>query len=374
MRPPFQKTLYRHENNTWHYTRLVWQEVAQSFEMRTAPCGQAATSIGQEVLLSGEKKETALHRLAVALRHAGYWEQPTIAWHLDIQVFTPVWDGFTAAAPWFDALQFDILFPLYAFLEDTANGGNSGGIRTEPACLTYFLWTANPVTAKEAIESIARQAPAMFQVVSNIRKRGEKPAPRKPLEPAEGASGEMEVAFGLENKMIMFAENLLYNRSLPENQQIPDKTYPDNVFGFIERQAPDRVRGEKAGQLRNHLLAQWGVGKDHWPPLGGPPPCKTLYVEGLDDEAAAQLITVIQQRITGQVYVFDTGKGIFVSEPAHISFRPMADDTYWFDDGQEWLVYVSHENTVTFGGDWLLKEVREIFKELPERLNPWSGI
>ena len=131
------------------------------------------------------------------------------------------------------------------------------------------------------------------------------------------------------------------------------------------------MRGEKAGQLREQLLAQWGVGKGYWPPLGGPAPCETLHVEGLEEETAAQLIAIIQDRIIGQVYAFDAGEGIFVSESARIFSRFMIDDTYWFDDGLEWVVYVSHENTVTFGGDWLLEDVRDVFQDHPENLNPW---
>lgn len=51
--------------------------------------------------------------------------------------------------------------------------------------------------------------------------------------------------------------------------------------------------------------------------------------------------------------------------------RFMIDDTYWFDAGLEWIVYVSHHDTATFGGEWLLDAVREFFKDRPERLNPW---
>lgn len=78
MTAPFQKTLYRPENYMWHYTRLIWQEAAQSFDLCTAPCGQVATPIREEVLLPGETKETALHRLTVALRQMGYTENPNV--------------------------------------------------------------------------------------------------------------------------------------------------------------------------------------------------------------------------------------------------------------------------------------------------------
>lgn len=367
----FQKTLYRRENNIWHYIRLTWHETAQSFEVSAAPCGHAASPIRQEGLLPGETKETALHRLALALRQVGYWEQPIKEWLLDVQVFTPSWDGFTAAAPWFDALQFDILYPLYEILEHTANGGNNGGTRADEDCQCYFLWVAEPAAAKEAVDHIARQAPSLFQVVAHIRRRGEKPVPGKPPKQEEGECWEMEIGMGLADKMIKHAESLAYVRSLPENQPIPDKTYPDNVCGLFNRSDPDRLRGEKAGQLRERLLTQWGVGKGFWPPLGNAAPCETLHVEGMDEELAARLIAIVQKRTIGQVYAFDASEGIFVSEPERILSMFQIDDTYWFDDGLEWVIFASHENTVTFGGEWLLKEVRDVFREQPETLNPW---
>ncbi len=378
MSKAFQKTLYRHENSAWHYIRLIWQETVRSFDVRTAPCGRVAPSIRQEALLPGETKETALHRLAIALRQAGYLEQATIEWRLDVQVFTPVWDGFTAAAPWFDALQLDILYPLYAFLEDTANGGNSGGIKTEPGCITHYLWVLNLDAATAALETIARRVPDAFRIGTNIREKTEHPVPVKLPKKTEAATldPDLKILAGKLSDLtnVMTTELRQIIKPLLENQASQDKTCPDNVCGFSDHSDPNRVRGEKANQLRKQLFTQWGVGKNYWPPLGDPAPCETLHVEGLDDETAALLTAIIQKRITGQVYALDASEGFFVSEPDRICSRFMFDDTYWFDDGLEWVVYVSHHNTVTFGGEWLLKEVRAIFQEQPERLNPWWNI
>ncbi len=91
MSKAFQKTLYRHENCTWHYTRLIWQEAGQSFDVRTALCGQVATSIGQEALLSGETKETALHRLVTGLQKAGYTENPNVDLLFLVQMIVISW-------------------------------------------------------------------------------------------------------------------------------------------------------------------------------------------------------------------------------------------------------------------------------------------
>jgi hypothetical protein len=32
-------------------------------------------------------------------------------------------------------------------------------------------------------------------------------------------------------------------------------------------------------------------------------------------------------------------------------------EAFWFDDGMEWMIYASHESSITFGGDWLVTAV-----------------
>ncbi len=370
---PFQKTLYRPENGIWHYLRLLWQESSQSFEVRTAPCGLPATLIRQEALLPEETKESALHRLVIALKQAGYSERPGMEWYLDVQIFTPDWDGFAAAAPWFDALQSEVSYPLYQVLQDTANGGNTGGVQTAPGCITHYLWVLNPDAATAAVETIARQAPALFRVVANSRKKAATPAPAALPEITEAATpGLKRLTDQLTGVMAGIVEEFQQTiKPYLADQPASDKTCPDQDCVSFEHSDPDRVHGEKANLLRERLLTQWGVGKGYWPPLGDAARCETLHVEGLDEEMAAQLTAVMQKRIIGQVYALDAGEGLFTASPERLFSRFMIDDTYWFDDGLEWIVYVSHHDTVTFGGDWLLDAVRELFKDRPERLNPW---
>ncbi|GAA0182116.1 hypothetical protein SH2C18_45490 [Clostridium sediminicola] len=31
---------------------------------------------------------------------------------------------------------------------------------------------------------------------------------------------------------------------------------------------------------------------------------------------------------------------------------------YWFSTEKDWLIYVSHENTITIGGEWLINEIK----------------
>ncbi len=38
-------------------------------------------------------------------------------------------------------------------------------------------------------------------------------------------------------------------------------------------------------------------------------------------------------------------------------------EAYWFDDSLNWVVYKSHEGTITFGGEWLINHVKDIWED-----------
>lgn len=372
MQHPFQKTLYRSENGLWHYIRLIWQEEHQSFDVRTAPCGQVAATVRQEALLAGEAKETALHRLVSGLQEAGYSANPPKDKRLDITVFTPLWDGFFGAAPWLETLQFEVLYPLEDAFMYTANGGNRGGTTVTPDSITQFLWILDMEAAMEAIALIRQKASPMFRIEVMEHQKTEIPVRATLDEPSPLSAESLQIASTLQQLMSQITQDIIQKvQPLMGTVARTDTTWPDSIYGLADRIASDRVLGEKAAHFRSRLLEQWGVGKGSWPPLGHAAPCETLHMEAVDDETAAQLIALIRHRIIGQVYALDAMEGLFMSEPERLFFRFSIGDTYWFDEGLEWIMYVSHEQTITFGGDWLIAAIREFYREQPECLNPW---
>lgn len=46
---------------------------------------------------------------------------------------------------------------------------------------------------------------------------------------------------------------------------------------------------------------------------------------------------------------------------------PYFSEEYTFDESHEWLIYKSHNSTVTFAGKWLVQELKEIFGLESER-------
>lgn len=371
MTATFQKTLYYPQGAQWHYTRLRWIESAQYFDVLAAPCGQTGTAVGKEWLQPGESREAALHRLALPLRQAGGLEIPTLEWHLDLTITTPEFDGFMAAAPWFDTFHAGLLYPLLWELGETANYGHCGGTRYEENGVTHFLWTADPLAAEAVVNRVRRIAPDRFEISARIRKRGEAPVPQAQT---TAVSWDTEIALGLGKNIISAAEKRQYARSLPENQPIPEIIRADASYPYLPNLGPHRVMGAKAEQLRQRLYSHWEVGRDRWPPLGSPISRDLLYQEGgLEDEMAERLTALLQQKAIGTVYVFDSIEGIFSSTIEQVFPDLAQDDSYWFDESMEWILYKSHHNTITFAGEWLMKEVRNIFKEAPDQLFYLAG-
>jgi hypothetical protein len=319
--------------------------------------------------MANETKADALHRLVTALINAGYTVQPSQTQELIMVINTPDWDGFSAGAPWFDQLQSDFLHPLYGYLDDTANGGNIGGTMTQSRSITHYLGVLDREAALSKIVELAQHLEAAFNI--NIGTNPSIPLPKPPLPKEVNTGIAKELLTAWRDAMSKVTEDLRQAiiNIIPtgENSQ---KTYPDPLYDYNERNNPYRVRGEKAAQLREKLMTVWGIGKYYWPPLGNSTTCDTIHVEGLDMATRLQLIECIRPKTQGDLFVFDIQEGIFLTIPDAI-FNRYIDDTYVFDEGMGWMVYNSHHGTTTFGGDWLIAAVKELYRDREEELNPW---
>jgi hypothetical protein len=365
----YQKNLYRQEVGIWHYLRLFWLEEQQIFEVRSAICGQNAVVIGQEALKVGETKADALRRLVSALMRAGYRTQPKKIKELNVVINTPDWDGFIAGAPWFDQLQSDFLHPLYAYLDETANGSNIEGLMIENGRITHYLGVLDREATLSKIAELAQPLEVAFNIT--ISTTPSIPLPRPPL-PEEVNSGiAKELLTAWREAMTKISEGVKQAFiSAVSAEKNSNKYDPDPPFSYYERISPNRVRGEKAAQLREKLMTVWGIGKYYWPPLGNSATCNTIHVEGLDRAIRLKLIECIRPKTQGNLYVFEIEEGIFLTTPDDIINHYM-DESYVFDEGMEWIVYSSHHGTTTFGGDWLIAAVKELYRDREEELNPW---
>lgn len=43
-------------------------------------------------------------------------------------------------------------------------------------------------------------------------------------------------------------------------------------------------------------------------------------------------------------------------------------ECFWFADNMDWIIYISHEKTTTFGGEWLIKQLKRNWKDWESNL------
>jgi hypothetical protein len=143
---------------------------------------------------------------------------------------------------------------------------------------------------------------------------------------------------------------------------------------FRRRLSPEEFR-----DMTLHLRARWGVTSNYWYPLDraddvdAPPDTFAFASEPFfDDELQARLRGVLERH--GVKRVFEMREYGSSYEVDLDWFFPIYNgaEGYWTDRSFDWLVYASHESSVTIAGRHLLAEVR---REWPDwREHPWNPL
>ncbi len=135
-----------------------------------------------------------------------------------------------------------------------------------------------------------------------------------------------------------------------------------------------RVLGEdEARVIWAGLAERWGITSQYWYPLSGSPVTGVAAFREDAFDAAAGLADALgetlAQRGVARVFEFreegpDAVQDVELFDPCYHGER------YWSSAGFDWVVYVSHEGSITVGG-WLLAELEALWPEC--RRHVWDG-
>ena len=124
--------------------------------------------------------------------------------------------------------------------------------------------------------------------------------------------------------------------------------------------------------LWEDLRERWGI-SDFWYPLTEPKPPETEAF--MEDYFAAEVgIEALKAILSahGIERVFELRE--FDHSPEYQldieGFNPaytINGEGYWFSADMDWVIYASHENSITIAGEWLLTEIEEIWPGWEER-------
>lgn len=135
-----------------------------------------------------------------------------------------------------------------------------------------------------------------------------------------------------------------------------------------------RLKSDEKLTVRQMLHEVWGYDGDYWEPLGKKSPRETVFLlsKYITDGDRSFIRELLAKKGVKHLYeVNDTGDDYETDlESFNASYHDH--EVMYFDETYKWAIYGSHEETITFGGEWLINSIKERFKDRLEVLNSWN--
>jgi len=347
--------LYKQINNRWHYVRLTATYPAE-LSIETGCCGQKPDH--------AEKNEipASIHPIAALRQEGEKWiEQGYSKPHPhSLQVMTlhfqmRRWTGYPAGAPWYDDWTSGYLDPIHQILDETCNGIPRGNERFSGNYMHYYT-IFNTDLAQEAVEKIAAAAPVKFLLDIHI------------------ASREKQVHIPIDPNVPEYLRSLFRvveksARTIAHELPVLFPTDPLQPEFVPNASANRRIVGEEAAGLRSTLKEKWNFDSNFWDPLTQVAPAEVVFLNGMAEDKKQAVAMLLSHKLQEPLYLLDCETGLFEIDTDQIfggSHEGMV-----FDTSFDWVIYFSHHYTITFGGDWLVDAVKDLYQEQPELLNAW---
>src|SRR5688572_18208473 len=118
---------------------------------------------------------------------------------------------------------------------------------------------------------------------------------------------------------------------------------------------------EESESIWRQLSSRWGIEDNYWYPLTGiePDAVEAFQDVHFDKQIGTKkLRSILASRKVGIVWEIREDDNNY--EPELSVFDPYYNgaEGYWCDSTFEWIIYASHESSITIGG-WLLPEVQK---------------
>jgi hypothetical protein len=126
------------------------------------------------------------------------------------------------------------------------------------------------------------------------------------------------------------------------------------------------LESDEIDKLFNRLIVCWDITSHYWYPLYdtiAEPVIAFDYDSFLNSFGFQKLRDILSRKKIIYEIRESKYKGYVIKsetfEPAYVGVG----EGYWFDDGMTWIIYCSHEGSITFGGEWLINQVKANWKE-----------
>ena len=121
----------------------------------------------------------------------------------------------------------------------------------------------------------------------------------------------------------------------------------------------------ESSRIWSELKTRWGIGEDYWYPISSldlPADIVAFHTDYFDEIKESALRELLAIRGIGTVWELRESQSYgYQMELPMLRPRYNGDEGYWTSGGFDWVVYASHEASVTLAGAWLVTRFREMF-------------
>ncbi|MFN0214527.1 MAG: hypothetical protein ACKVT2_09755 [Saprospiraceae bacterium] len=347
--------LYKQNNHRWHYVRLTSMP-NNELHVETGCCGQKPDNTETNAIPANVDAIAALRREGERWTDKGYSKpHPHSLQVMTLHFQMRRWTGYPAGAPWYDDWTSGYLDPIQQVLDETCNGIPRGNERFSGNYMYYYT-IFNTDLAKEAVEKIAAAAPVKFLLDIHIAHR-EKQV-HIPIDP--NVPEYLRSLFRVVEKSA---------RTIAHELPVLFPTDPLQPEFVPNGSSNKRIMGEEAAQLRSTLKEKWKFDSNFWDPLTQVAPSEVVFLNGMTEDKKQSISELLNKRLHEPLYLLDCESGLF--EICSEQIFGGSHEGMVFDASFDWVIYFSHHYTITFGGDWLVAAVKEVYTNQSELLNAW---
>lgn len=132
-----------------------------------------------------------------------------------------------------------------------------------------------------------------------------------------------------------------------------------------------RILETEANAVRQRLLEQWNFDGGYWEPLTNCSPKPFIFFDksNLTDNDFEKIKQIIVKQASDRL--FSVSEERYDYEIDKSEFDPDCYETVYSDKTFDWIIYGSHEGTISFGGTWLLEEIEKQLSDKKELINQW---
>ena len=132
-----------------------------------------------------------------------------------------------------------------------------------------------------------------------------------------------------------------------------------------------QASNQKAKGLEKKLKSTWDINKHYWYPLYD---CKREdviafnadYIEDMEDKVSDIVNSLLGHN--NQIFEMHEDRTLWIIETTSLdpSYDGRYGERFWFNEDLDWIIYASHEGSITFGG-------RELISSLKGKWVDWNS-